>query len=151
MALQTTQQNAMLQATNEADAIPTEVYYILPSSAYEKEKPYELRYDGGGRIPQTNMDKTTYPIKVHDFRPLQSSSSWSTFGFTTAPLTLKEVLSSNDFDDPSKVKNVFYPAVEEALKERFSDAAEIIVLEHGVSLYNCVSEQGRSCSNFSAD
>ncbi|KAH8753206.1 hypothetical protein F5882DRAFT_308780 [Hyaloscypha sp. PMI_1271] len=112
------------------DAIQTEVDYLIRDPKHEHEKPYEIRYDPGGVIPETNMSDETRPILVHDFRPFQNCQSFSEYGFSSARIEC--AVKSTEFDDEQKVKEVYYPEIKKLMWQRFPGAAEIKILEHGL-------------------
>ena len=57
------------------DGIHREVAYLIKDSKYENEKLYELGYDLGGLIPNTNMVNGSRPIIIRGFLPMCLSYS----------------------------------------------------------------------------
>ena len=43
------------KAEDDEDSIHTEIDYLAKDPKHEHEKPYEIRYDTGGLIPERNM------------------------------------------------------------------------------------------------
>lgn len=113
------------------ESIPTKLTYYVRDSKHEHEKGYEIRYDTGGVIPDTNTSEEVKAITVTNFRPIQSEQTFQTYGFKSARIDCS--LSAQDYDDSAKVENVYYPAVLDALKKEYPDAGDIRVLEHRVS------------------
>ncbi|XTI92889.1 hypothetical protein V2W45_1427243 [Cenococcum geophilum] len=107
------------KAEDDEDSIHTEIDYLVKDPKHEYEKPYEIRYDTGGLIPERNMVDVTTPVVVHNFRPLQSPE-------------VNCVLTPAEFGDDEKVRAVYYPAIEKLLWIMFPDASNIKILGHGV-------------------
>lgn len=118
------------EAEDDEDSIHTEIDYLVKDPKHEHEKPYEIRYDTGGLIPERNMVDVTTPVVVYNFRPLQSPESFNTYGFTSEKINC--VLTPAEFDDDEKVREVYYPTIEKLLRIMFPDASDIKILEHGV-------------------
>lgn len=114
------------------DFIETAVYYLIKDPKHKTEKPYELRYNARGAIPQTNTKNESKPIVVRNFRPLQNARSFEEFGFCTG--TIDCALGATDFSSEENIRDVYYSAVDRLLRKTFSGIAGIVVLEHGVRL-----------------
>ncbi|KAF1813256.1 hypothetical protein P152DRAFT_395338 [Eremomyces bilateralis CBS 781.70] len=114
-----------------SDDVQTELNYLTKEAKHKEEKPYEMRYDTGGVIPHTNMSSDLRTITIRNFRPLQDPRSFIEYGFRVANVDCS--MTEAAFDDDEKVETQYYPAVEKLLQQMFPDAAEIRVLEHGVS------------------
>lgn len=119
-----------MNLTNEN--IRIELLYLVKDAKYDTEKPYDLRYDAGGAIPRTNMANESKSIVVHNFRPLQNSRSLQEYGFTSAKI--ERMLTAADFSSDKTVEAIYYPEVTKLLWKHFPGAAEIKILEHGVSI-----------------
>jgi len=114
------------------ETVLTKLDYYVRDPKHEYEKPYEIRYDTGGLIPDTNIMEEPKPVVIQNFRMLQSYQSLQDYGFTSAKVHCS--LKAAEFDDESKVKNEYYPAVEQALRKAYPDADEVKILEHIVRL-----------------
>jgi hypothetical protein len=110
------------------DVIDTELFYLTKDAKHETDKPYELRYDPGGIVPITNITNKSKRVLIHNSRPLQTSQSFQERGFTSARIDCS--LTADEFDDETKVEEVYYPAVEKLIWQTFPDAVEIKILEH---------------------
>jgi len=115
------------------DGIRTEIDYVVKDPKHEHEKPYDVRYDTGGIIPNTNMSSESRPVIIHDFRPLQNSQSFQEYGFSLEKIDC--ALTATVFNDQKRIKEAYYPAIEQMLWQKFPDAAEVKILEHTVSIY----------------
>jgi hypothetical protein len=142
---------AMTKAQITEDVVETEVEYLVKDSKHDEEKPYQLAYDAGGIIPQTNMSNKPYPVLIHNFRPFQNSESFSDYGFTSAKIDC--ALTAAEFENEKTVKDLYYPAIEKLLWQSFPEAAAIRIIEHGVRYLYIASSQFRlmvdppSCEN----
>lgn len=108
----------------------TEVYYIVKDPKHETEKPYSLYYEPDDGIPRTNVSNEARIIKVVNARNMGRNITFEEFGF--AALSLKSVLSPDDFYQQDRVINVYYDECRDLLRSLFSDAAKIEILEHVV-------------------
>lgn len=120
-------------------SIKTELYYLVEDPKHQSEKPYVLRFDGGGVIPNTNMDSEYQPVEIHNFRPLQRPDSFDEYGFSV--FKLNPGLDAADYYNESKLKDVYHPAVLQFLWQQFPDAADIKILEHEVSMHTLSDTQ----------
>jgi hypothetical protein len=118
------------------DAVQTELSYLIEDPKHENEKPYVLRYDSGGLIPNTNMTNVSKPIKIHNFRPLQKPHSFKDYGFSLEKLDC--ALTDAEYYDEMKVKDLYYPAIVKLLRQEFPDASDIKFLEHEVRMHMCI-------------
>lgn len=114
-------------------AIETELNYLAENPKHKFEKPYVLRFDSGGIIPNTNMDNESKAVQIYNYRPFQQPDNFSKYGFSVS--NLRPGLNAADYYEKSKVTDVYYPAVLEFLWQQFPDATEIRLLEHEVSIY----------------
>jgi hypothetical protein len=55
------------EAEDDEDSIHIEIDYLVKDPKHEHEKPYEIRYDTGGLIPERNMVDVTTPVVVYNF------------------------------------------------------------------------------------
>lgn len=120
----------------EEETILTSLLYLVKDRQHLIEKPYEVRYDTKGVIPNTNMSNESKKVHIHDFRSRADAQSLHDFGFATAKI--KNLLSPTEFDDEAKVEELYYPAVENLLWSQFPDASEIRVLEHFVGFKSSI-------------
>ena len=118
------------------DTIQTEVDYLFKDPKHEYEKPYDLKYDAGGIIPRTNMASEPRSILIHNFRPLQHSQSFEEYGFMSAKIDC--ALTASEFRNDETVKEVYYPAIKNLLRQTFPDAAEMQIIEHAVRTLSSV-------------
>lgn len=114
------------------DFIHTEITYLVKDPKHENEKPYDIRYDTGGVIPNTNMASESRPVLIRNFRPLQTSESFEEYGFSSAKIDCP--LTTREFENEKKVEVLYYPVIEKLLRQEFPDAGEIRMLEHVVCI-----------------
>ena len=117
------------QVDQTENAIRVEVSYLKYDPKYRYEKLYTVNYDTGGVFPRTNALNESKSILVHNFRNVQQSPrSFEEYGFSA--VKLRSGLKPTEFDDISKVEEVFYPEVTQMLSQMFPDAINIEILEH---------------------
>lgn len=116
------------QADQTENAVRAEVSYLKYDPKYRHEKLYTVNYDTEGVFPRTNALNESKSILVHNFRNLQSPRSFEEYGFSAAKL--RSALKTFEFDDVSKVEEVFYPEVIQMLWQMFPNASNIEILEH---------------------
>jgi len=112
------------------DAIEAEVAYLQHDPIHETEKPYTMNYNTEGLLPTTNTKNELRNIVINSFRTMKSPPSYEACGFTTK--TLQSSLRMVDFDDPTKVKDVFYSEVKDLVWSMYPNAGAVEVLEHQV-------------------
>jgi hypothetical protein len=125
------------------NCIATELSYLTKNPKFEHEKPYTINYDTGDTIPRTNITNETNPVSICNFRPLQNDQSFEDYGFTCT--TLDCALAPAEFNNRTRVKQEYYPAVTKVLWRMFPNASRVEILEHGVRMprgfLNCATEQ----------
>ncbi|KAF2831289.1 hypothetical protein CC86DRAFT_366686 [Ophiobolus disseminans] len=121
---------AVLQAKQDDNAIEAEVAFLKYEPTYELEKLYTINYNTDGILPRTNAENELKTISVQNFRKIQTPPSFDVCGFATQKLCSS--LEMADFDDSTKVKEVFYAEVKGVLKEMYPAACAIEVLEHQI-------------------
>lgn len=112
----------------DADAIQTELSYLVKDAKHEREMPYELRFNTKGALPQTNMVNETKPALIRNFRTLQNPPDFEKCGF--ASVRLEPALINLDFENKAAVEECYYPAVKKLLWVRYPQAHKIMILEH---------------------
>ena len=114
------------------NVLKADVAYLKYEPKHELEKLYMMNYDTEGAFPRTNAKNELKAISVQDMRQLNAPPSYELCGFAT--WKLRSVLSMEDFDQSSKVEEVFYREVKDLLKNKYPEACAIEVLEHQVPL-----------------
>jgi hypothetical protein len=114
------------------DAVRTEIEYLAVDPKHRYEKPYELRFNAGGTIPETNMVDESRKVSIRNFRPFENARNLEEYGFSASKIEC--ALLSSEFDNKERVERVYYPAVKRILWQKFPDATQIRILEHGVSI-----------------
>ncbi|KIY03017.1 uncharacterized protein Z520_01483 [Fonsecaea multimorphosa CBS 102226] len=112
------------------DAVWSEIEYLTVDPKHQYEKPYELRFQVGGAIPETNMVDESRKVSIRNFRPLENAQNFEEYGFSASRIDCS--LPSAEFDDKEKVGKIYYPAVKRMLWHKFPDAGQIRILEHGL-------------------
>lgn len=117
---------------NEFDEndVRANLHYLVRDPRYEHERPYELAYDAGGIIPRTNIVNESHTIQIRDFRPLQTSTSYEEYGFTSVKLDQR--WTAAQIQDENLVKNSFVPQLFDILWEKFPDAVELGIYDQKV-------------------
>lgn len=113
------------------DDVQAQMEFLAVDPKHQHERPYELRYDAGGAIPETSVVEESKQVLIRNFRPFQNAQSFDEYGF--AAMKIDCAMTAVDFDEKDKIKDIYYPAIMELLRQRFPDAAHINVLEHVVS------------------
>lgn len=114
------------------DAVWTEIEYLAVDPKHRYEKPYELRFDTGGTIPETNMANECRKVSIRNFRPFENARNLEEYGFSASKIECTLPLA--EFDNKERVGKIYYPAVKRMLWQKFPDATQIRILEHGVSI-----------------
>jgi hypothetical protein len=112
--------------------VETKLQYMVRDPKHKIEKPYELRYNIEGPIPQTNLVTESLPVTIHDFYPYQTPQSFEDYGFATAKINC--AMQAAELTDDEVIKKLWYPAASEVLRRAFPKASQIKILEHDVSL-----------------
>ncbi|KIW28117.1 uncharacterized protein PV07_07799 [Cladophialophora immunda] len=111
-------------------AVWSEIEYLAVDAKHQHEKPYELRFQAGGTIPETNMVDESRKVLICNFRPLENSRNFEEYGFSAEKIGC--TLPSAEYDDKEKVGKTYYPAIKRMLWQKFPDATQIRILEHGL-------------------
>jgi hypothetical protein len=92
-------------------------------------------YDSPGpHLPFTNTTRDFKPIEIHDLRPVLGSKeiSTETTGFDVVPRELSQTkMKLEDWNDETKILEVYYPEVEEMLKKHLG-ASKVIFFDYTV-------------------
>ncbi|KAK4175416.1 hypothetical protein QBC36DRAFT_189998 [Triangularia setosa] len=96
------------------------MYFLQKDPKFETERVYELRRQKPTKkIPQTNMLlEKVEGIPIYDVRPQLEQCSFNTTGFFL--LDMDTGLVAEDFDQRSKVMNVFLPQLAAAVKDKLN-------------------------------
>ena len=83
--------------------VETSMHFLTRDDLYEREKPYQFRYDVADGIPRTNLRHVKQePLKIHNMRGREEQFSFEKNGFTV--LELDEEIPYDDFDDPAGIR-----------------------------------------------
>ncbi|OAP58458.1 hypothetical protein AYL99_07548 [Fonsecaea erecta] len=111
-------------------AVWSEIEYLTMDPKHQHEKPYELRFQAGGAIPETNMVDEPKKVLIRNFRPLENAQNLEEYGFSASKIECS--LPSAEFDDKKKVGKIYYPAIKRMLWHKFPEATQIRILEHSL-------------------
>ena len=109
------------------------MYFLSRDEKYREEKPYTLRYSTDDGFPQTNIERTEYPITFHNIRT-GPDLVYEKCGFRVANLQSK--MKYDDYEDVGKVESIHQPEVAECVKQAM-DASSVDVLDYVVSCCAC--------------
>ena len=108
----------------------SELVFLQRDPKHETEKPYKLQYDPGNDLPRRNcVDELREGIVIHDMRAKEHDFTLDSNGFCI--MKLESQLHPEDFDDDSKIREVYYSELKLLLKTKLG-AKRIEILEHGV-------------------
>lgn len=118
-------------ALQQAQQAPGSLCYLKPSTTYQTEKPYFVRFpvDNIPEATQTNLAFDYYDVKVSDMRGQEFDLD--THGFQLAPFQSK--FSYDDFGNFDEIRD-----------EYFAEVADFLGRELGVSfvnVYDCTVSQ----------
>lgn len=112
------------------DSIPTTIEFTVRDPKHETEKPYALRYDTEGAIPNTNVVNEAKSVTIKNFRAVQSSSNYGNYGFCVEKLD--EPLTEGIFEEKGTIRDTCYPLIEKILRRRWPEAKAVYILEHNL-------------------
>lgn len=129
------------------DPLTTTAHFLEPSSLYQTQKPYSLRFDPPPGFPRKNTQLKEHQIRVRDVRPQrknrtgdgpneESESDEVVKGCTWAEhgceiLELKSGVQYEGFGDEEWIKRVYLKEVANVLKD-FLRAQKVQIFEHRV-------------------
>ncbi|KAH7386226.1 hypothetical protein BKA64DRAFT_711457 [Cadophora sp. MPI-SDFR-AT-0126] len=136
IALETDTTIAATAISKPADSIHTSIYYHVPDPKHLTEKPYDLRYDARGVIPQKNYDDEPHVVTIQNFRRFQTQSTdakaFEEFGFCTRKIEIeggRGRFGVEEAEDEEIVRERYYPAIDRMLRGMFHGVKGIVVLE----------------------
>ena len=95
---------------------------------YKSEKPYSIRYEPHGDVPQTNMNPEAVDnIPIKDLRPCKDKLKFQEDGFIVKEL--KSELRYEDYDSPDAVSETYVGEVAEMLRE-VTGSKNVAILEY---------------------
>ena len=106
--------------------------FLAHDRLYDEEKPYLLKFDPPSGFSQSNYNIDTRQQLIQDIRGREKDFSIAKNGF--AIMSLHTELSYEDFDDETKLREVYFPEVADALRKLLG-AFRVQIFEHLV----CVS------------
>ncbi|GAB7348199.1 hypothetical protein MBLNU459_g6203t1 [Dothideomycetes sp. NU459] len=112
-----------------ADTLTTGVYFLKKNSLYDEEKPYSLRFTPPTGFPRSNISLEFHDITVQDARPFKDELSLEKNGY--AIMDLHTEMNYDDFDDETKIKEVYLSEVSNVLR-KYLGATSVQIFEHTV-------------------
>ena len=98
-------------------ALLTSICYLDKIELYQREKPYEMRFNPPGDSPRKNLQISKYEnIPVEDVRGHEKDLSFSKTGFIVMELDVP--MDMEDFDDREAIISQYLPRIAEGLKDR---------------------------------
>ena len=111
--------------------VETSMHFLTRDDLYEREKPYQLRYDVEEGIPKTNLrHKKQELLKIQNIRGREEQFSFEKNGFTV--LKLDEEVAYDDFSQPEGIRR-YLDIVAEQLRLKL-DADTVQVYQFQVRL-----------------
>ncbi|KAI0632412.1 hypothetical protein C8Q77DRAFT_1218795 [Trametes polyzona] len=104
--------------------VPTTLNYYAPVG---DEAPFQYVTDPPEGRPQTNIGTDPQPVLVHDARGRESEFSLDKNGFQYVNWPSVE----SEFDDEERIKEKYYPEVEEILK-KVAGAKRVFIFDHTI-------------------
>jgi hypothetical protein len=101
--------------------VDAELHYLAPMT----EQPRNYTYDPPPGIPRSNIVRETRVVPIYNARPVASSLSLDAEGFAV----LRRRSAVHDFWDEDELRAVYYPEVEQALKD-ITGASKVFVFDH---------------------
>jgi hypothetical protein len=72
-------------------------------------------------------------IPVKDLRKVGNALKWDSSGI--AIKSISDTMSEDDFDDENKIRNAYYPEIEQLLYATFNPS-KVVIVEHIVSFFH---------------
>ncbi|KAH7353148.1 hypothetical protein BKA66DRAFT_278080 [Pyrenochaeta sp. MPI-SDFR-AT-0127] len=112
------------------DLVSANIAYTVRDPKHDEEKPYFVRYDTGGAIPDSNTSSVTQPVSIHNFRSKEGPENFQDYGFSVE--RLDRPWTETLFDELEDIKDVYYSEIQRLLQRKFPNASGVYVLEHGL-------------------
>jgi hypothetical protein len=108
----------LTQDLNHVDAV---LNYLAPMA----ERPRNYTFDPPPGVPRSNSQPEAHTMPIHDARAVASDVSLDREGFAL----LHHQTAVKDFWDEEEVKRVYYPEVQQVLKEA-TGASKVFIFDH---------------------
>jgi len=103
--------------------VEAEMNYLTPMA----ERPRNYTYDPPAGVPSSNIVQEPHRVAIHDARPVADVVSLDANGFAL----VKHRSAVQDFFDDEEVRRVYYPEVEQVLKQA-TGADRVHIFDHTV-------------------
>jgi hypothetical protein len=103
--------------------VEAEMNYLTPMP----ERPRNYTYDPPAGVPRSNIVQEPHRVAIHDARPVADAVSLDANGFAL----VKHRSAVRDFFDDEEVRRVYYPEVEQLLKQA-TGADRVHIFDHTV-------------------
>ena len=111
--------------------VDTSMHFLARDKLYEREKPYQLKYEAEKGIPRSNLRlEKQEPLKISSIRGREQQFTMERNGF--AVLKLDKEIPYDDFSDPVGIRR-YLDVVSETLKTLLG-ADKVQVFQHLVCL-----------------
>src|SRR5215510_9509510 len=107
----------------QLDAITATMTYLVPTG----KKPVSYQYDPPPGVPMRSGTYEDRSVTIHNARLLASGLSLDREGFAIVP----HVTRAKDLSDDAEVKAVYYPEVEQLLKQA-TGANRVVIFDHTI-------------------
>ncbi|KAL4939104.1 hypothetical protein BDV06DRAFT_225336 [Aspergillus oleicola] len=107
--------------------IESEIGFLARDFVYQTVKPYSLRFDpdGADDLPRNNHKREKRNVTIKDARPLNPSIDVNGFCITR----LSSSLSYEDYEDSSKIENIYVRELADSLKV-FFNARHVRIIDY---------------------
>ena len=110
--------------------VSSSINFLANEDLYDHEKPYLLKFEPPSEFPRSNYKISTKVQDIQDIRGVEHDFSIPKNGFSIMPLQTK--MSYEDFDDETRLREVYFKEVAEAL-QLLLGAFRVQIFEHLVS------------------
>ncbi|KAL9609322.1 MAG: hypothetical protein Q9167_005909 [Letrouitia subvulpina] len=108
--------------------IKSSIRFLSRDHRYSSEKPYTLRFTPNIQFPRSNIEtENRNDVAIDDIRGREGDFTLERNGFTIMPLETK--LSYDDFDDETKVVDIYLREVADEVRNLLG-AKKVQILEH---------------------
>lgn len=101
--------------------VNAELHYLVPMT----ERPRNYTYDPPPGVPRSNTEHETYVVPIYSARHALSTFTLDNAGFAV----LRQKSAVRDFWDEDELRAVYYPEVEQAMKQ-VTGASTVFIFDH---------------------
>ena len=114
--------------------------FLARDDLYEREKPYQFRYDVANGIPKTNLRHTKQEnFKIQNIRGREEQFSFEKNGFTV--LKMDEEVGYDDFEKPAGIHRYLDIVAEQLRRKLDADVVQVYQYQVRLRLLVCTKER----------